>query len=142
MRIQIILKSCENAWRHLAVVNCYCEMPKAIQRNCSLFYALSGPIKRLPVVSHQHLKSQDLARPIFQQIANGDEVAERLRHLLAFDLKKAVMRPVIRHHRRMEGATRLRDLIFMMRKYEIDAAAMDVKRFVEVLPRYCRAFDV
>src|SRR6516165_11235722 len=30
----------------------------------------------------------------------------------------------------------------MMRKYEIDAAAVDVECFAEVLPRHCRAFDM
>src|SRR4029077_1173362 len=90
----------------------------------------------------QHRQPDHFARPILQQIAYRDEVAERLRHLLALDLKKAVVHPVIRHDWRVEGAARLRNLVFMMREYEIDAAAMDVEYFAEVLPRHGRAFDV
>src|SRR5690242_7189588 len=91
---------------------------------------------------HQHRESDHFARPILQQLANGDEIAERLRHLLAFDLKKAVVHPVICHDWRMEGAARLRDLVFMMRKHEIDAAAVNVECFAEVFPRHRRTFDM
>ena len=77
-----------------------------------------------------------------QQLVDGHEVAEALRHLLAFDLQEAVVHPVIRHHRRMEGATRLRDLVLVMRKHQIDAAAVDVEGLAETLPGHGRAFDV
>src|SRR5690349_928992 len=90
----------------------------------------------------QHRQSDHFARPILQQIADRDEVAERLRHLLAFDLKKAVVHPVIRHDWRMKGATRLRDFVLVMRKDEIDAAAMDVEYLAEMLPGHRRAFDM
>src|ERR1700730_11063492 len=77
-----------------------------------------------------------------QQLPNGDEVAEALRHLLAFDLQEAVVHPEIRHQAGMEGATRLRDLVLVVRKSEINAAAVDVEDFAEMLPRHRRAFDV
>src|ERR1051326_6354747 len=80
--------------------------------------------------------------PAPQKVADGDEVAERLRHLLAFDLQKAVVHPEIRHYRRMEGAARLRDLVFEMGEDEVDAAAVDIKNFAEIFPRHRRAFDV
>ena len=37
------------------------------------------------------------------------------------------MHPDIRHALRVEGAAGLRDLVLVMRKHEIDAAAMDVE---------------
>src|SRR5512147_495972 len=73
---------------------------------------------------------------------DGDEVAEALRHLLTLHLEEAVMQPVIRHHRRVEGTTRLRDLVLMVREDEVDAAAMDVEGLAEMLPRHGRAFDM
>src|SRR6478609_8377374 len=73
---------------------------------------------------------------------NDNEVAEALRHLLTLHLEEAVMQPVIGHDRRVEGATRLGDLVLMVREDEVDAAAMDVESLAEMLPRHGRAFDV
>ena len=69
-----------------------------------------------------------------KKLMNRHEIAERLRHLLAFDLQEAIMHPVIRHHRRVEGAARLGDFVLVVRENEIDAAAVDVERFAEMLP--------
>src|SRR5664280_1269112 len=77
-----------------------------------------------------------------QQLVDGHEVAEALAHLLAFDLQEAVVHPVIRHHAGMEGAARLRDLVLVMRKHQIDAAAVDVEGLAEMLPGHGRALDV
>ncbi len=70
-----------------------------------------------------------------QQLVDRHEISERLRHLLAFDLQEAVVHPVIRHHRRVEGAARLGDFVFVVRKHEIDAAAVDVEGLAEIFPR-------
>src|SRR5262249_33318156 len=86
-----------------------------------------GPVERLPVVRHKHLESKYISRPFFKKLSDGEKVAFRLRHLAAFDLQEAVVHPEIRHDRRMEGATRLRDLVLVVRKDEIDAASMDVE---------------
>ncbi len=58
---------------------------------------------------------------------DGDEVAEALRHLFTFDLQEAVVHPHIGHPRRIEGAARLGDLVLVMRKNEVDAAAVDIE---------------
>ena len=42
----------------------------------------------------------------------------------------------------MEGAARLGDLVLMVGKYEIDAAAVNVERLAEMLPRHRGAFDM
>src|SRR6202034_3988015 len=95
----------------------------------------------------KHTESDRFSRPtnsskILAQLMNRHEVPFGLRHLLAFDLKEAVVHPVIRHNRRVEGATRLRDLVLVMGKDEIDAAAVDVEDLAEIFPRHRRAFDV
>ena len=51
-----------------------------------------------------------------EQIADGDEVPFRLRHLLPFDLQEAVVHPVFRHQRRAVRAARLRDLVLVVRE--------------------------
>jgi hypothetical protein len=91
---------------------------------------------------HQHLKAQVLAAIFVEQLADGEEVAERFRHLLAFDLQEAVVHPHIRHHPRAVRAGRLGDLVFVVREHQIDAAAVNVEDLAEMLPRHGRAFDV
>ena len=52
------------------------------------------------------------------------------------------MHPDIRHAVGVEGAAGLREFVLVMRKHQIDAAAMDVELLAEMLPRHRRAFDV
>jgi hypothetical protein len=94
-------------------------------------------------------KAQHLARPRTaaegvggEQLVDGDEVAERLRHLVALDLQEAVVEPVVGHHLGAEAAARLRHLVLVVRKDEIDAAAVDVEDLAEMLPRHRRALDM
>jgi len=114
-----------------------------------VFQASCGPVYGLMIVRSQHRKAQGRSIPgsptkaiACQQFMNRHEIAQRLRHLLAFDLKKAVVHPEIRHHRRMEHATRLGDFVFVVREDKIDAAAVDVEHFAEIFPRHRRALDV
>ena len=92
----------------------------------------------------KHLKTDNRTRPLplAEQFSNSDEVAQRLRHLLAFHLQESVVHPNIRHQRRVEGAARLRNLVLMVRKHEIDAAAVNVESLAQVLPAHRRALDV
>src|SRR3984885_7156061 len=106
-------------------------MAKAIERDSGSFSLFSRPIYWLPIMRQQHLKSQDFPRPVLQQFMNRYKITQRLRHLLAFDLQEAVVHPIIRHHRRVEGAARLRDLVLVVRENEIDAAAVDVEGLAE-----------
>src|SRR4051794_14778782 len=101
--------------------------------------AAEGPVNRLPVLGAQHVEAKRLTRPtealpIRQQFADRYKIPDRLGHLLAFDLQEAVMHPIISHHAGMKCAARLRDFVLVMRKDEIDAAAMDVEALAEMLP--------
>src|SRR5580692_3311592 len=96
----------------------------------------------MAIMSMEHIQSQNISRPVLEQISDGFKIAKGLRHLLALDLKEAVVHPVIRHRRRVEGAARLGYLVLMVRKRQVDAAAVDIEGFAEVLPRHRRAFDV
>ena len=52
------------------------------------------------------------------------------------------MHPDIRHAVGMKGAAGLREFVLMVRKHQIDAAAMNVEFFAEMLPGHRRALDV
>src|SRR5262249_30647455 len=93
-------------------------------------------------VESQRFAGPGISLPALQQLPDPDEVAERLRHLLALDLQEAIVHPDARHLRAVECAAGLRDLVLVMRKHEIDTAAMDVELFAEMLPGHRRAFDV
>ena len=118
------------------------RLAEAVERLRGLLGCGPRPVDRLAIVGHQHLEADHVAGPFGAQVANGDEVAERLRHFLPFDLQETVVHPGLRHDGRMECAARLGDLVLMMRKHEIDAAAMDVEGLAEVLPGHGRAFDM
>src|SRR6476646_3987527 len=77
-----------------------------------------------------------------QQIVDGYEISETLRHLLAFDLQEAVVHPVVRHYRRMEGTARLRNFVLVVRENKVDAAAMDVKSLAEMFRRHGGTFGM
>src|ERR671914_2924254 len=90
----------------------------------------------------QHIEAQHLARPIDEQVANGDEVTFALRHFPALDLQEAIVHPDARHQRSRESAAALSELILMVRENEIDAARMDIKGFAEKFPAHGRTFDM
>ena len=100
------------------------------------------PIDRLPILGLQHRCAHNFPRPVSQQFMNSHEIAEALAHLFAFDLEKSIVHPEIRHHWRMKGASRLRDLVFVVRKHKVNSATVDVESLSEVLPRHGRALDV
>src|ERR1700687_5189814 len=106
-----------------------------------------GPVNWLTIVGTEHIKAKCLARPriampVFQQLPDGDKIAFGLRHLVAFDLQEAVVHPDVRHASFVKGAAALRQFVLVMRKHQIDAAAMNVELLAEMFPRHRRAFDV
>src|SRR5947199_5524594 len=100
-------------------------------------------------MSLEHCKAEHIAPPFapskllsFKKLPNCDEIAHGFRHLLAFELQKPVVYPEARHQRSLERRTRLRDLVLVMWKNQVDAVAMDVENLAEMLPRHRRALDV
>ena len=74
----------------------------------------------------QHIEPEHIARPIGEQLVDRDEIAERLRHLLALHIQEAVMHPDVRQRMLMMRAFALRNFVFVMREDQIDAAAVNV----------------
>src|SRR5260370_22210491 len=77
-----------------------------------------------PVRGHEEEKDH-LSPPGVEHVADGDVVAERLRHLLAAELKHPVMRPDAR--KRMSERMGLRKLVLVVREDEIKATTVDLE---------------
>ncbi len=76
-----------------------------------------------------------------QHVADGEEVAQRLGHLLVVDVEEAVVHPVVAR-RAAAGALALRDLVLVVRELQVHAAAVDVEGLAEQRAAHGRAFDV
>src|ERR1700689_970995 len=77
-----------------------------------------------------------------QHVADGTEISRRLRHLLALDGDEAVMQPVFDEGLAGMRAFALRDLVLVMRKDQVEPAAMDVEALAQEFSAHGRAFDM
>src|SRR5947207_6953839 len=71
-------------------------------------------VDRLAPVSRQEEEQDRLAPPLLDRVAKGDDVAERLRHLLAGQLQHPVVHPDAR--KLAAGAARLGQLVLVVRE--------------------------
>ena len=74
-------------------------------------------------------------------VPDGEEVAQRLGHLLVVDVEEAVVHPVMGKGG-VVGRLRLGDLVLVVGELEILAAAVDVDGLAQVLPVHGGALDV
>ncbi len=98
---------------------------------------------QLLVVRHtqQKIANRGRRKTFRRNVAKRVVVAFRLRHRFAVDFQMFEVNPVA--HELFSGrAFALRDLVFVMRKDEIDAAGVNVEGFAEILHRHRRALDV
>jgi hypothetical protein len=96
-------------------------------------------------VGAQDEEAHHLGIVFLQHLADGEEVAQRLRHLLVIDADEAVVHPVIDELAVLigvHGAFGLGDLVFVVRKLQVLAAAVDVEVLAEQLRTHRRALDV
>ncbi len=104
--------------------------------------ARRAPVQGLAVMRCEQGVANRLARRLAQQIAHQDYVAKRLGHLLALDVEKTVVQPEAGERRAVVRADALGDLVFVVREFEIEAAAVDVDRGPEMRLDHRRALDV
>jgi len=98
-------------------------------------------IERAAVVRAHDEKADRLGVELLQHLADGEEVAQRLRHLLVIDAHEAVVHPVIDEGVAVR-AFRLGDLVLVVRELQVHAAAVDVEVVAEQLRAHRRALDV
>ncbi len=93
------------------------------------------------VVGGEDEEAQHFGVVSLENVANGEEVAEGLAHLLMIDIDKAVVQPVL--DKGFAGRPfALGDFIFMMGEDQVFTAAVDVESLAEVLYAHRRTFDV
>ena len=140
--VEVVIERLDHRRRRLTVLGVGRDRIPIVERLRTLFRTPQGPVERRAVMRLEHAQAQHLARPIGQHLADREEVAEALRHLLALELQESVVHPDIRHAVGMKGAAGLREFVLMVREHQIDAAAMNVEFFAQMLPGHRRAFDV
>ena len=99
----------------------------ARQRRLRLVKAFLGEVERAAVVRLQHQETQHVRRRGFQDVAQKQEVAQRLAHFLVVDLQHAAVHPVVCKRAAARGLG-LRALVFVMREHQVSAAAVNVER--------------
>ena len=79
---------------------------------------------------------------VLDQVVDDQDIADRLRHLLALDLDEAVMHPDIDEGLAVMGADALGDLVLVMGKDQVDTAAVDIEMRTQMLFAHGRALDM
>ena len=92
-------------------------------------------------MAHEHEHADAVVAVDGGGLAHGEEVAERLAHLLVVDVDKAVVQPVVDELAAV-GGLGLGDLVLVVREGEVAAAAVDVDRLAEVAVGHGRALNV
>src|SRR5213593_169224 len=89
----------------------------------------------------QKISDRQRVVTLVQKIAKRIEVPFGLGHLLAVDKQVFAVDPETNEWAAGRSLT-LGNLVFMMRKEEIDPAAMKIERLAKVLHRHCRTFKM
>src|SRR5579872_2951811 len=77
-----------------------------------------------------------------QKLRRSYDIPEALRHLLRAHVDETIVHPIARKRRAAVGAAALRDLILVVRKDEVESAAMDVDRLAKMIVDHRRTFDM
>jgi hypothetical protein len=129
-----LLRNFDVAQRHI----------QAAERRVRLFDLHQRIIDRAAVVAGdeeepQHFRIAHVAG--LQHVADAEEVAQRFGHLLVVHVDEAVVHPVFREAV-AAGRAGLRDLVFMVREFQVRAAAVNVEARAEDVVGHGRALDV
>ena len=132
---------------HLAFAGCdgalqvASAVSHALQRGLGFLHQRVGEVDGSAVLGGQQEVAQHLAVVFLQDVAHGEEVVERLAHLLVVDRDEPVVHPVVGEL--LAGqAFGLRDLVLVMRELQVFAAAVQVDGLAQELLAHGRAFDV
>src|SRR3954471_18608789 len=90
-----------------------------------LLKSLLGKVHRLAPVRAEKEQQERLASPRVDRVAQRDDVADRLRHLLAGELEHPVVHP--EPCKLVAERTRLRELVLVVREDKVEPAAVDLE---------------
>ena len=89
------LRDC--AVRKIACAQAQAEISQPLDRNCRLLESVEGEVQLIAIRNRgQQIADRRRLVSLQHQIAQGEEVSQALRHLLAFDQQKAGMKPEMR----------------------------------------------
>ena len=98
-------------------------------------------VQRAAVVGAHHEEAQRLRVVALEHVADGEEVAQALGHLLVVHAHETVVHPELRQ-KLAGGAFALGDLVLVVRELQVCTAAMDVEGFAQCGAAHGRALDV
>ena len=118
------------------------EIAQPVDGGGGRFQPVEGEVERL-AVGHRSQQVADGFRLVAarQQVAQGVVVAQRLGHLLALHHEELGVQPEAREGFAGERF-RLRNLVFVVREDQIDAAGVNIQRLAQVLDGHHGALDV
>ena len=126
----------------------HCHGLNALQRRIKPRQRLTGivemhvrVIEGAAVMGAQDEEADHFGIVFFQHFTNGEKIAERFRHFFIIDADETVVHPVVHEGAGMR-AFRLGNLILMVRKLQILAAAVNVEMLAEQFGTHGRTFDV
>ncbi len=114
---------------------------QTLQRRTRLLEVLFAIVQLAAIVAGHQEVANGLGIVILQHVADGKEVAQRFRHLLAVDHHHAGVHPVVNVLAVM-GAGGLSDFVFVMREHQIGTAAVNVKMVAQLFAVHRRALDM
>jgi len=130
------------AFGKLIGIEAQLEIAQALDGHFGAFEAVEGEVQRL-TIGHAGEQVANYFGLITaaDQIAQGEKIAERFGHLLAFHHEERRMHPEAGEGLAGERFG-LRDFVFVMREDQVDAAGVDIERGAQVLNGHHGAFDV
>src|SRR5205814_10236748 len=100
------------------------ERTDALHRFHGGLEGLAGQIELLPVVGREdEMTERRSGDVLIAQVLDGPDISDALRHLRALRQEELGVTPDARKGR-TRGRLRLRDLVLVMRKHEVDPTAM------------------
>ncbi len=111
------------------------------QRAFRAFQALEAEIERAAIMRLQHEQAKRCRRMFLEHFFKREEIAERLRHLLAVHQQHARMHPRVRKAL-VPCARCLRAFVFVVRERKVAAAAMNVDGHTQVAMHHGSAFGM
>ncbi len=114
---------------------------QARQRVARIVQVHIAVVQVAAVMRAQDEEAHDFRVIHLEHVTDGEEVAERLRHLLVVHAHEAVVHPGV-DEGAAAGALGLGDLVFVVRELQVGAAAVQVEMRAEQFAAHRRALDV
>ena len=114
---------------------------QALERIAGIVQVRIAVVQRAAVMGADDEKAHRFGVVLFQHFADGEKVAQRLGHFLVVHPHETVVNPET-GQRLAVGAFALGDFVFVVRKLQVSATAVNIKRLAQRGAAHGRAFNV